>query len=233
MNKPIGILGLFLLFSVLFSTANGQGAFQNLDFERTPVDLGTGAPSDYYSIPFWSAICGPYQTGVTLNTYVLDATTVSLQTATPYFIPIGGTTSLLLTSSSFSNPSSAIASISQTGFVPTAAQSLHFKVTSVLAFLVASDLPGQFFVTMDGQNIPLQLFANYGSYTELAGNISGWAGQTTALSIGVNVPTSQSGENYFQGLIDDVTFSTTAVPEPATISLIMLGGLLFRRRTRA
>jgi hypothetical protein len=235
MKTLIGITGMFLSVCFLFSTAYAQGTFQNLGFECTPIDLGSGlGGSDYYSIPFWSATCGPFQTGVTSNLYVLDATTVSLQTSTTLFTPIAGTTSLFLSSSSFSYPSSAVASVSQTGLVPLTAKSIQFKVADVLAFQVSSNLPGQFFVTLGGENIALQAVASFSSYTELAGNISDWAGQTATLSIGVNVPSSQGGENYYQGLIDDVSFSTTAVPEPKAISLIMLGsGLLLRGRTRA
>src|SRR5471032_2338993 len=103
MRTPIGITGLFLLVSLLFSTAHGQGTFQNLGFELAPTDLGPGPGFDYYSIPYWSATMGPYQGGVTLNNYVLDATTVSLQTG-PLFTPISGATSLLLTASSFGYP---------------------------------------------------------------------------------------------------------------------------------
>ena len=203
----------------MFSTAHGQGAFQNLGFELAPADLGSGPGSDYYSIPNWTAVCGPYQTGVTLNNYVLDATTVSLETESP----IDGTTSVLLTSSSFSYPSSPIASISQTGLVPGTAQSLHFLVADIMTFQLPPTLPGQFFVTMNGENVALQVVANNGGYSELAGNVSDWAGQTAALTIGVGVPTSQfqDQEVYFQGMIDDISFSPTSVPEPATI---VLGG---------
>ncbi len=218
--------------SFLFANAYGQGAFQNLGFEQTPTDLGSGPGFDYYSIPYWSAICGPYQTGVTLNTYVLDATTVSLQTTSP----IDGTTSVLLTSSVLSYPYSSIASISQTGVVPGTAQSLNFKVADVFAYplTLPTTLPGQFFVTMNGENIPLQVVSINGNYTELAGNISTWAGQTAALSIGVNVSGSESGENDFQGLIDDISFSSTSVPEPKTTMLGVLagGGWLLCRRIR-
>ena len=229
MKTPIGITSVFLLLFALFSTANGQGTFHNLGFELAPADLGPGPRSDYYSIPYWSVTMGPYQGGVLLNEYVLDATTVSFQT----FTPIDGTTSLFLTASSFGYPLST-ASISQTGLVPTTANSIQFKVADVVAFQVSSNLPGQFFVTMNGENISLQVIANNGSYTELAGNISTWAGQTTGLSIGISVPASQfqAQEVYFQGVIDDISFSPTSVPEPTTISLIMLGsGWLLRRRT--
>jgi hypothetical protein len=198
-----------------------------------PIDLGSGGATDYYSIPYWSATCGPYQTGVTLNGYVLDATTVSLQTGSL----IDGPNSVLLTSSSFSYPSSAVASISQTGLVPSSAQSLSFKVTDILAFQLPTTLPGQFFVTMNGENVALQVVSNNGNYTELAGNISNWAGQTAGLSIGVRVPSQQYGygEIYFQGAIDDISFSPSPVPEPSTIMLSLLAGSgwLFGRQIRS
>jgi hypothetical protein len=234
MKTSTQITVLFLSMSILLSNAHGQGTFQNLDFELSPVDLGPGLGSDYYSIPYWSAIMGPYQGGVLLNDYVLDATTVSLQTGR-LFTPIDGTTSLFLTASSYGYPLST-ASISQTGLVPTTAKSLHFLVADVMAFELPPTLPGQFFVTMGGENVALQVVANYDSYTELAGNISNWAGQTTALSIGVSVPASQGPEIYFQGLIDDISFSPTSVPEPTTTVLGILAGgcwLLCRRATGA
>jgi hypothetical protein len=232
MKASIQVTVMFLSASLLLSGAYGQGTFQNLGFEQAPVDLGpSGLGGDYYSIPYWSAICGPYQTGVTLNDYVLDATTVSLQTGSP----IDGTTSVLLTSSSFSYPYSAIASITQTGLVPSTAQSLNFKVADVLASQLSPTLPGQFFVTMGGESVALQVVANNGDYTELAGDISNWAGQTAALSIGVNVPASQDGEIYFQGEIDDISFSSTSVPEPTTTALdaLTIGFFLLCRRIRS
>jgi hypothetical protein len=232
MKAPVKITGLFLAMSFLFANAHGQGVFLNLGFELTPTDLGSGSGTDYYSIPYWSATMYPYQGGVTLNNYVLDATTLSLQSG-PLFSPIGGATSLLLTASSFGYPLST-ASISQTGLVPSTAQSLKFKVADILTFQLSPNLPGQFFVTMNGENVGLQVIANNGNYTELAGNISTWAGQTASLSIGINVPASQSGENYFQALIDDISFSSTSVPEPTTTVLAVLagGGWLLCRRIR-
>jgi len=221
---------LFVSMSVLLSNARGQGTFQNMNFELAPIDLGESGGIHYYTIPYWNATMGPYQDGVTLNTYVLDATTVSLQTGAV----IDGTTSLFLTASSFGFPLST-ASISQMGMVPTTAKSLHFTVADVMAFQLPATLPGQFFVTMGGENVALQVVANSDNYTELAGNISNWAGQTTTLSIGVSVPASQGPEIYFQGLIDDVSFSPTSVPEPTTTVLGILAGggwLLCRRATR-
>jgi len=108
-----------------------------------PIDLGPaglGSPYDYYSIPYWSATCGPSQTGVTLNTFALDATTVSIETGAP----IDGTNSVMLSSSSVSYPSSPVASISQTALVPSTAQSLNFKVDNISSFLVPASLPDNF-----------------------------------------------------------------------------------------
>jgi hypothetical protein len=221
---------LFISVSLLLSRAYGQGSFENLGFEMTPIDLGpagVGAPTDYYSIPYWSATCGPYQTGVTLSIWAaLDATTVSLATGAA----IDGTTSVTLSSSSYSYPSSPVAIISQTALVPSTAQSLNFKVDNISSFLVPASLPGQFFVTMNGENIALQVLTING-YTVLAGNISTWAGQTATLSIGVSVPPigpdSPGEENLYIATIDDVAFSTTSVPEPATLVLALLAGSLF------
>jgi hypothetical protein len=227
MKTSIQITIVFLSVLVFLPAAHCQGTFQNLNFEMAPTDLGSSGEIEYYQIPNWNATMGPYLDGVTLNTYVLDATTVSLQTGTP----IDGTASLFLTASSFGYPLST-ASISQTGLVPTTAKSLNFKVANVMAFQVPSTLPGQFFVTMNGENIALLTVADFGSYIELAGDISNWDGDTTTLSIGVSVPSSQGPENYYQGLIDDISFSNFAVPEPTTTSISFLAGVaffLFRR----
>lgn len=95
--------------------------------------------------------------------------------------------------------------------------------------VVPATLPGQFFVTMDGLNVPLQVSAVNGNVTDLAGDISAWAGQLAALSIGMSVPASSGPENYHQGLVDNVAFSAVPVPEPTTAALILLGLLpLFR-----
>ncbi len=36
--------------------------------------------------------------------------------------------------------------------------------------------------------------------------------------------------NYFKGMMDDVQIATSVIPEPATIALLSLGGLLLRRK---
>jgi len=83
---------------------------------------------------------------------------------------------------------------------------------------------------MNGENIALQVLTING-YTVLAGNISTWAGQTATLSIGVSVPPigpgSQGPENLYIATIDDVSFSTTSVPEPAMSALALLAGSFF------
>jgi hypothetical protein len=57
-----------------------------------------------------------------------------------------------------------------------------------------------------------------GNYTIFGGNISEWAGQTEQLTF------SSSFQNF---LIDDISFSTQAVPEPSPLALTGVGGLLF------
>jgi len=199
-----------------------QTGFQNLNFEMTPIALGLGFDgAEGYEIPYWTAAMGPYQSGVLLNNYVLDATTVSLNTSSP----IDGTTSIFLTASSFGYPQST-ASISQTAFVPGTSQSVQFKVSDAGGFGpylntgsggLVSFLPGQFFVTMNGQNVNLQLLSNNGNYSVLGGNIANWAGQTAELTMGMSVP-GPAVENFYQGNVDDVTFSNTVVVPEAYVS---------------
>jgi hypothetical protein len=82
--------------------------------------------------------------------------------------------------------------------------------------------PADTVVTMNGVSIPL--FAESGN--RLAGDISAFAGTSAQLSI--STPSS-GGWLYF----DAIQFSSSSVPEPRALSLLMVSILVFRcRRTR-
>jgi len=69
--------------------------------------------------------------------------------------------------------------------------------------------------------VPLQTFGNYTLY---GGNISAFAGQDETLSFTEPPPASNPPSEL---ILDDIVFSTNAVPEPATWALLMCGAGLF------
>jgi hypothetical protein len=102
------------------------------------------------------------------------------------------------------------ASISQTGEIPSGTQSLLFENYA------ASVGPPNLFVGNDELTLfPVRSAANSTIY---GANISAWAGQTEQITF------SSPGGNF---LIDDISFSPGAVPEPSTLVLTGIGGVLF------
>lgn len=220
-GKSLLIISLNLAGLLINEKTFAQTDFQNLDFEMAPIDLGPSGegPFDDYSIPYWIAF-SPGQNGeVWLNNYVLDDSIVSLDTLRP----LDGTTSVILSGDIQNGPTAPeYSSISQTGFVPQTALSLQFKVGDFQEVPQTKNppLPGPFFVTMNGQNVPLQFISNNGSYSVIGCNIASWAGKTAALSIGIDL----SNQNQYAGFlsdIDDVTFSDTAVVPESNMTTLM------------
>ena len=215
---------IVLLFSL---AAFGQG-FQNLDFESDPIYVGPNpnGGGSLYAIPDWTAnFNNTPQSGVPINLFVLDYTQAGLIVG-PSSAVIDGNQSVYLSASSFEAPvgGSATENISQTGTVPSGANSIQFMLGSMEGFGGTVDLSqpqNNFYVTMNNQVVPLQVLANTGSYLILAGDVSKWAGQSAQLSIGVSVPYNSISvqETIFLGTIDDVSFSTAVVPEPSTLSI--------------
>ena len=102
-------------------------------------------------------------------------------------------------------------SIGQTGTVPIAAQSLIFWGN-----VGAND------VSFQGQTLSLAVLGSTANYNIYEADISAYSGQT--------------GQLLFTALgsdkIDNIQFSSTAVPEPSGFALGALGGLLFSFRRR-
>jgi hypothetical protein len=118
-----------------------------------------------------------------------------------------------LEGSGFSTPTAA--SIGQTGQIPLDTVSLLFYLS----------LNSSIQVTFNGQIIPLVQTGSTANYVIMDGNISSFAGQTGQLLF-----TALPNVGY--GLIDNIQFSTTPVPEPSTLGLTALGGFLFAWRCR-
>jgi hypothetical protein len=103
--------------------------------------------------------------------------------------------------------------IGQTGTIPVGTQSLTF-------FANQSGLQ----VSFGGQNLSFSAIGTGAGYTIYGANISSYAGQTGQLLF--------TTPGVASALLDDIQFSTTAVPEPSEFALGALGALLlgFRRK---
>jgi hypothetical protein len=83
-------------------------------------------------------------------------------------------------------------------------------------------------VTFNGLLIPLVQIGSTANYVIMGGDVSAFAGQTGQLLF-----TALPNVGY--GLLDNIQFSTAAVPEPSTFALVALGSLalgLVKKRQR-
>jgi hypothetical protein len=129
--------------------------------------------------------------------------------------PIDGNYSVMLTGSGVSS----VPSISQTGTIPAGTQSLLFEAE----FISFGGPPGQLEMEVGNQSVPFTAVGTGPGYTLYGANISAWAGDTEQLTF--SALESDSGLNNWE--IDDISFSTTTVPEPSPLALTGVGGLLF------
>jgi hypothetical protein len=140
------------------------------------------------------------------NSFPGDSTSVELEAG-----------SLALNGSSLTVGLYLAGSISQTGLVPAAAESLRFEAEG----------PGQggslgatgFEVTLGGQSLSYSVLSQGPDYVVYGANVlAGMDGQMEALTFG-------AGDGPV--LLDNIEFSTTGVPEPAEWALIGIGVVLF------
>ena len=200
-----------------------QGTFQNLGFEAAhniPVFDPQGHPwsmpaSD--ALPGWTCYIGTSQTGTAwYEDVALDSAAVSILSSTSPYPPSGfvlGQYCLSLqTSTAFTTPQFVPASVGQTGQLPADAQSIRFRGT----------VP--FTVSFAGTVIPLSVLSSQAGYNIYGGDISQFArltGELRMWSVG-----------HF-GYLDGLTFSSQPIPEPASVSLFVIGlGLVFLRFRR-
>jgi len=206
----------FTLSSVALLLANSalsQG-FVNLDFEhpRLPLNPDFNFISASNGIPNWTAYLDDTPQGfIAYDTLSLGGALVILEDTNSSSLgpfPIQGKYSVLL-QGAFSLGGSTNASIGQTGQIPVGSLSL--------LLFVASNY-GQFLASFNGQNIPLIQTGATANYVIMGGNISAFAGQTGQLLF---TTPFQSG-----ALIDNIQFSTSGIPEPGTLVLAGIGGLI-------
>jgi hypothetical protein len=217
MNRISSIIALVLLLGK--SSGLSQG-FVNLNFENAVLSPDPNSP--YYpnavyasnAIPGWTAyIGGVPQTDIFYDNISLGAPAVILQDTNGFFQPLQGRYSLLIQGSSLDSPISA--SIGQTGLLPNNAVSLFFFLS----------LNSSLQVTFNGQPISLVQVASTPNYDVMGGNISAFAGQTGQLLF------TSPGNSGF-GLVDDIQFSPSPIPEPGVFALSAVGVLMLAIRRR-
>src|SRR5205085_2653446 len=105
------------------------------------------------------------------------------------------------------------ASIWQSGQIPVGARSIQFYAA------------GNIGLSFGGQQIPLSSLGSGNNYVVFGGDISAFAGQTGELRFVGN------------GLLDNISFSSQAIPEPGgaallAVGLVAGGASAWRRRRR-
>jgi hypothetical protein len=217
------IIGFGLCVNVILSwvPAVAQGTFRNMDFEL--ANLSGHSPGDTTvptsaAFPFWTAFFGTnIISTVRYDTFSFSGGDIAIIDRVGFggFSSIDGNYSAFLLGAGAGYPPYAPTTLSQTGLVPAGTLSLLVK----MHFANAASDP---VVSLGGQTlnmIPLQAFPNYTLY---GASISSFAGQVAALS--VSAPAAVGPQSLL--LLDDITFSPIAVPEPTTKALLGAAGLV-------
>ena len=203
--------GLFLVLLAV-ATAFAQGTFQNLDFEEAnPIPI-VGSP--YYphevaasnAFPGWTVSAGY----IFHDTFSLSGGSITIFDGTQFSSApsLQGIYSAYLASFNYPEYGYSI-SLGQTGQIPLWAQSITFW----------GDIGGMQ-ITFNGQPLSFSTFGRGTNYTVYGADVSAFAGQTGELLFTVPARVASS-------TLDNIQFSSQPTPEPAVLSLLALGSLLF------
>jgi hypothetical protein len=187
--------------------ARGQGTFQNLDFEQANVptvpagQFGTDVASTD-GVPGWTTYIG----GVQVTTILHNNDTLG-SPAVAILGPLWSYSEEILQGQYTVHlrprfDGTILPAIAQLGMVPSTAQSLTFWGTGAISASFA------------GQQLSLSVLENTPNHVVYGADISSFDGQT--------------GWLQFQGagLLDNISFSDMAIPEPGVLALSALAALL-------
>jgi len=201
-----------LVFAVV-ERCDAQGLLFNVDFEHPILPLILD-PGDVVPIanalPGWRGYIGEMPVdGIRYDDRAIDAADISIQDSlSPFLRPIQGSYSVLLKGSSMNTFEPKTAAIAQTALIPQNTRSLIFFSTSFSTFQV----------TFGGQFIPLLQVGAGTNFIVLGGDVSQFAGQVAELRF--TVPPIRGG------VLDNIQFSTQAIPEPVFWRLLACGTVL-------
>ncbi len=203
--------------------SGGQGTFQNLNFEQAnPVSDGLNSVTAASALPGWTLYCGSVQqTSVTYNTYSLGQANVSLfgpgwNQVNPGIID-GNYTVALQAGAGPAGQGEDNTSMWQDGTIPANAQTLEFSAWNFEGTVPLT-------VSFAGNTLPIVILSSGmsssgQSYNVYGADIAPYANQTGQLEF------TATFYNWVE--LDDIAFSSTAVPEPNPAFLAGIGGLLF------
>jgi hypothetical protein len=215
--KLCWMIASFLAFAI--TSAYCQGTFQNLDFESANIPPGTLIGS---ILPVTNAFPGwAVTTQVGYDGFSAGGAIMSVIDTNPGggFTPLQGQYSAMLFGGE-GGPTT----LSQTGTVPVGTQSLRVDLAGTGVPLLI--------VSIGGQTIQLAPVATFPNYTQYGGDIASFAGQVTTLGF-TEQPPAGAPPSVLE--LDDIQFSVSPVPEPATLALFATGAvfLALRRRRNA
>jgi hypothetical protein len=225
-NRHISVFVLISLLAIFLSvlgtfTKLRAAEFQNLDFESVvpplvpdPNDLFGRVPIES-ALPYWHGyVAGVEQTSVFYLNSTAGSAFLAIWAKDVGFPTLEGNYSAAMIPS----PSSAV-TISQTGHIPGDSRTLHFDLRSVSPQpMSVNDIFGVF---INGQQLPAVDLLDGPGYSIYGADVSNFSGQDVNLTFtafNLNFP------HHF--VLDSISFSPTPVPEPSTLALFALAGVL-------
>jgi hypothetical protein len=232
------------------SVALGQGAFQNLNFEMANV-----SNPDYLqrvpfanAFPYWQA-AGQYDnplwiprgpiTRAYYNASDMDQMTVGIYDANgPAQHPVFGTYTAYI-EADLGPYAQYDVELTQTGLVPASVRSIRFVSTS---YSSVAGVGAQLSFSVNGTTIPCSALSVQPTYTQWAADVSAYAGSSAQIcfTVAAHYPYQDPTTGHVQvGVgLDNISFSSIAVPEPSSLGLagvgaLMLAGRAWRRSPRA
>ena len=195
-----------LVFGTRICPAQG---FLNLDFESAHLSgYAQGLVPATVRIPSWNAyVSGIPDSEVLFNLKNLDDPVVTIQgTASTYLTPLQGNYSVYIQGGS-PYAYGTNAGIFQTGQIPIFAKSLTFW-----------GQVGNVQLSFSGQALSYNAIGNVGNYSIFGADVSAFAGQIGELRFNVTHPGG--------AILDNIQFSNSPVPEPGSLALLVVGGLV-------